>query len=254
MSTVNDFRETPYADAKWEIVSEIEDSQHFVPLKLDKVATEHDSFSDPMFPNYGGTTEGKKLWHLPTDQAAIEESEKEVAGPPKITMTEEEFQLAIAEAEARGEERGLSEATAKNQQMLMEAHQSIQTVLQDLSSQNEERIQVIERNAIQLSLKIAKKLLTAAVEFNPEYIVHIVKEAIDQAKTAVIQEVRVSPQDLEFIKILGIESMKEFEGIPFVADETIRAGCIANTTAGEIDYNLDSAFARIEEKVVLVTK
>lgn len=254
MSTVEDFRETPYSDARWEIVSEIEDAENFVPLKLDKVATENDALTDPMFPNYGGTIEGKKLWHLPSDQAAIDERSKEELGPPKITMTEEEFQIALSQAETNGASKGFNEASENYKTQILEAQQSIQALMQDLKAQMEERNEILENNAINLSLKIAKKLLTAAVEFNPEYIVHIIKEALEQSKTATVNEVRVSPQDLEFIKILGIESMKEFDGIPFTSDETIRAGCIVETSAGEIDYDLDSAFARIEEKVVLVTK
>ena len=169
-------------------------------------------------------------------------------------MTEDELAQRLHEAEAQGFERGAAESTAQHEAQLAEARASIETMLQDLSAQYQERLRQIEANAISLSLKIAKKLLAAAVEFNPEYIVHIVREALEHAKTAAVQEVRVSPQDFEFIKILGIESMKGFEHVPFVADESIRAGCIAQTSAGEIDYNLDDAFARIEEKIVQVCR
>jgi len=248
VTTLADFEEKPYQDARWEVLSEIENPNDFMPLSLEKVDSPQSVDETGFFPDYGGKVEGKKLWHNP--QGIIEDKEEDLV--PKVSLTEEE--LAQKLEAARNEGRAAAQAEAKEifEAQAAQMNQSLTAMFQDMKAQLDAHGSILETEAVKLSIHIAKKLVTAAVEFNPEYIIHVVKEALSHVRTASISQVRVSPQDLEFIEVLGFKTQKDFEGISFVSDETIRAGCIVETSAGEIDYNLDSSFARIQESVVKI--
>ena len=114
----------------------------------------------------------------------------------------------------------------------------------------------VESEAVKFSVEIAEKLVGHAVEINPEYILPIIREALSKAGTANINRVRVSPEDFEFIEVVGVRKViQEKEGSwDFEADETIRSGCVIDTSAGEIDFRLDEAFKRIADSVVRIAK
>lgn len=247
-TTLADFEEKPYQDARWEILSEIENPNDFMPLSLEKIDSPQSVDETGFFPDYGGKVEAKKLWHNP--QGVLDNKEEDAV--PKISLTEEELSAKIEVARNEGKEAALTEAKHHFESQVTEMRESLTVLFNDIKAQSEANGAILEEQAVKLSLLIAKKLVTAAVEFNPEYIVHVVKEALSHVKTAAISQVRVSPQDLEFIEVLGFKEQKDFEGINFVADETIRAGCIVETSAGEIDYDLETSFARIQELVVKI--
>lgn len=253
MTSLLDFQETPYEDESWEIVGEPPSEDVFVPLNLSKVDNKSVKKVDEFFPQYGeGIADQKQFWHLPDITAGKIEEKEEVVGPPKISFTEEELQQKMDEAFQAGVKQGEEVALEKQNSALDEMREHLSVLIKDLSIHIEENLSVIESRAVDLSLKIAQKLMTAAVEFNPEYIVHIMRDALKEAKTATIQLMRVSPQDLEFIQVVGLDKDAEFSSIQIVADETIRAGCVIETSAGHIDANLDEAFERIKEAVVKV--
>jgi flagellar assembly protein FliH len=135
-------------------------------------------------------------------------------------------------------------------------NESIEIVLKDLIQQSERTLQELESDAVKFSLEIAKKLVGQAVEINPEYIIEIVREALSKVGSALIERVRVSPQDFEFIEIFGVRKMLDDsdQSWNFESDETVRSGCVVDTSAGEIDYQLEEAWQRIAEQVMRVVK
>ena len=128
------------------------------------------------------------------------------------------------------------------------------TLIEDMNTQIQEGIEGVERRAVEFAVQIAKKLVGAIVEVNPEYILGIIKEATKLTGGATIKTIRVSPQDLEFVKMLSPEKQfKEFDGSwSFQADETIHAGCVLETSSGEVELDLDKAWDRIKDSVVKV--
>ena len=114
----------------------------------------------------------------------------------------------------------------------------------------------MERQAVELALQVARKIIEQAVEINPEYIIPIIREAITSSGSAIIRKVRISPQDMEFVEYAGLrKQLKEFDGSwDFEADESIRSGCIVETSASQIDYQLDKAWERVRDQVVKVIR
>jgi flagellar assembly protein FliH len=233
--------------------------EEFFPMEISQIpGTE--ARVDPMFADFGGRLTGEHdgRWHLPAhlsaassrrEARAAEDEEKEKAhAAEREQIREQAFREGLAQ--------GRAEAQAEHEAALAASQQRVREVFRDLQVQWGEMAAQLANRSTQLSLAIAKKLVETAVEINPEYIVSLVKGAVAQAGGADIRKIKVSPQDMEFIEVVGIHKLfKEFEeSWSFEADPSIRAGCVVETSAGEIDFDIDRAFERIKEKVVSVAR
>jgi flagellar assembly protein FliH len=259
------YKATEYADASWEIVGEVQSNEEFTPMAIDVVNYQQTGMIDGMFADYGGLSgPQKRRWHLPADQAhaapAFEASE---AGGEGLAPGEERLPLTLGEIEAMKEEayqRGLDEgsqaAEASQTEAVEELSKRLQTVMADFQAQIKDELSRIEKEAVNLSLMITEKIIGYAVEINPEYIVSLTKDALALVGNANVHKVRVSAEDMEFIEVLGVaKGMSEYDGSwEFVADDTIKSGCVVETSSGEVDYRLDVAWERVRENVVKATK
>ena len=251
-----DYEPTPYDDQNWEIVGKVDpNADSFVPMEI---AVLHDSEKrdNPMFADYGGKVVGdaSRFWHLPESSAYKPPEDKQIKdlGPPKRTLLESELAQLIEEAHTQGREAA-SQALATVQ--LEESRALQRRVLDffnDMQTQLLEHCAQTEKNAVKLAVDIAERLVGFAVEINPEYIVEIVRRALGLAGNAQVLRCRLSPQDHEFITVMELrDRLKEFEGNwTFEADPSVRAGCILETSAGEVDMRVDQAMERIKENVI----
>jgi flagellar biosynthesis/type III secretory pathway protein FliH len=57
---------------------------------------------------------------------------------------------------------------------------------------------------------------------------------------------------MEFIEVVGVKkNLRGFDGTwNFESDPTIKSGCVVESSAGEIDFQLDKAWERIQTAVV----
>lgn len=259
-SSQEDFRETPYEDCNYEVVGDVLENQDFIPMDL-QVVTNEDLKIDPMFADYGGVpqSESVKRWHLPGELSfqSLETQAEEVEEViPQVSLTEEELEAIKTEAFEQGKAEGMAITVEEQAARFKDLEQKVLAVTEDMQTQVSELVGQASQQAVQFALAISKKLVDTAVEVNPEYIIEIVNEALSLAGTASIQRVRVSPQDMEFIEVVGVR--KHIQGFDeswdFEADETVRSGCIVDTSAGEIDYDLDQAWERIQDNVMKVLR
>jgi flagellar biosynthesis/type III secretory pathway protein FliH len=214
-----------------------------------------------MFENYEGDKkpDGPRRWHLPEHLAHAPEmkSRKEEEQAPEVpVMPVAEAERLSAEAYERGKQEMLAQAHAEQAEKIGQMAVQVETLLQDLQAQLNQELEEIERRSVIMAVAIAEKLVGTAVEINPEYIVPVLNEALTLAKGAAVRKVRISPQDMEFIEVVGIEKkLKGFDGTwTFEADATIKSGCVVETSAGEIDFQLDRAWERIQDSVVKAVK
>lgn len=254
-----EFQQTPYHDASWPIVGEVDLNPDFTPMK---VAVLPSTFSaDPMFGSYGGVTPSgvSHRWHLPEGiayKAPEKERTQSDSEVPDDTVTLNKDQLAkmLAEAEEKGREAAIADAVEAQQGKMAELEGRLQQMLDELVGQLNQHILGIERAAVKLSIELAHKLIGQGVEVNPEYIVDVVKEALKHLGGASIKGIRVSPADYEFINVVGVfKKLKEVNGSwEFSPDEEVKSGCVVDTSSGEIDFQIDAAWERIKEKVIKV--
>ncbi len=145
-------------------------------------------------------------------------------------------------------------AAHESEERIRAIEERYRTIIDDMGAQIHQEIEAVERRAVEFSLQVARKLVGTIVEINPEYILQVIKEAVKLTGGATIKAIKVNPQDLEFLKMVNPDrQFKEFDGSwSFQADDTIRAGCIVETSSGEVEFNLDKAWERIKESVTKV--
>lgn len=251
------YRETPYAPESWEILGEYDDHPEFQPMQLEVLQRE-ELIIDPMFADYGGISRRKAAlrYHVSEDAEQIyaEADQQPEQQVPRVSLTEEELEQIKNEAIESGRQQVRQELESKEQERWAGLEQRFQTVINDLIAQVKQHQEEIEKSAVNLTLEISRRIIAQAVEINPEYIVDIINQAVAKAGGAAIRKIRVSPEDMEFIEVVGIaRKIKDYDqNWVFESDGSIRSGCIVETSAGQIDFQLDAAWERIKEQVVRV--
>jgi len=249
-----DYKPTGFETAEYEVIGNYTETYAFEPMALPVVGEEKLGF-DPMFADFGGARSAGAKVRLHVSEHLrdpYERPRENAPEEPTCTVKLTDLENLKAEVYEEGRAFGESQATERHTAELQKLNTEFSTVFSDLSAQLKEITGKFEQQALELALNIAKKLLETTVEVNPEYITPIINEAIGQSGSAALKKIRVSPQDLEFIDVAGIrKSLKEFDGTwEFEADESIRSGCVLETSAGEIDYQLDKAWDKIKDKVI----
>lgn len=255
-----DFESSPWLDQSWELLSGSETCSHdFIPMQITVVAEQ--SVVDPMFADYGGRSEvqGEHRWHLPEHlsvAAAMSELGQAEEGPEVHELTDAEIEKIKKDAFDEGHKSSLEQHAQESQEKMAELELGFRNLFEDLKTQVAQERQLLEQKCVELALQISRKIIETAVDINPEYIVKVVNEAIESSGAAQIRKIRVSPEDMEFIKYAGIaRTIKEFDGTwEFIEDPTVRSGCILETSAGESDYQLDKAWERVKDNVVKVIR
>jgi flagellar biosynthesis/type III secretory pathway protein FliH len=164
-----------------------------------------------------------------------------------IQINEEQLKSALTESYERGCADTRLEVVSVQEQL--EEHYRL--LWEDMQSQLEEALKLNETRAVELALQLARRLVGDVVENQRDYILRTINEAMKVAAGAEVSAVRVSPRDYEFLKLADYGDPKKFisgQALNFISDESIRAGCVLVTSAGEVDYDLDSAWQRIRSK------
>ncbi len=257
----SEYKGTPYEENTYEIVGNACESQSFEPLEVTVLETDR-THVDSMFADYGGIEKEKreKRWHLPKHVA--EETEQQIkrkqdaAAVPMVSMTAVEFEAIKQQIAADSKSAAMAEAQVSNAATLDTVNGRMSGLIADLKQQLAEQVEQVEAQAVMLSIKIAKHIIDNAVEINPEYLVGIVKEAISQSQGAQIKRIRISPQDLEFINIMGLGKVlsTEEDNWNFEADPSIKSGCVVDTSSGQLDYQLEQAWERVKDNVVKLVR
>lgn len=231
------------SDSMFEVFDDIEAS----PVSEDSEAATEDS-------ELGGQVGASEEESVETEFADGEEITEYVRELKQEVARLEEERTALEEEHARQLEEVRQEVEKESAERVKAVEERYATLIEDMNTQIHEGIDGVERRALALALQVAKKLVGTTVEVNPEYILGIIKEATKLTGGATIKAIRVSPQDLEFLKMLSPDKQfKEFDGSwSFQADETIHAGCVVETSSGQVELDLDKAWEKIKESVIKV--
>jgi flagellar biosynthesis/type III secretory pathway protein FliH len=109
----------------------------------------------------------------------------------------------------------------------------------------------VEREAVELGLQVADKVIGAALEVRPEVVLDIVKGALRGMLDRERVTVQVHPDDLELVRgavddISG--SLGGIDRLEVVAERRVdRGGAMVRTPVGEIDARVEEKLARARE-------
>ena len=129
-------------------------------------------------------------------------------------------------------------------------------MLETINGQTQSFFVDTEKKAVELALAVARRILSTTAELKPEYIVDVIRMGVAKLGAATPIQIRVSPQDLEFLQVVGLppELSAQELGAQFVADDSVRSGCVIETDFGEIDLDLDTMWQQISADLYGVYK
>jgi flagellar assembly protein FliH len=151
---------------------------------------------------------------------------------------------AYQKAFAAGQQSGLQMAEKKIEVIVKRFSRS----LENLAALREKIIKETERDLVELSIEIAKKLVHREIQIDEKIIATLVRVALDRLSVKSAITVHVNSQDYEVLQtelkeILGADGYVELK-----IDENLKRGdCLVESDYGSIDARISEQFKEIEE-------
>ena len=255
-------KETPssrFVDEQWEVVGENFENSNFALLDLpviDQPEVELDDSS--VFKPFDAAPKSKRssVQHGGGQSEGEKEAERVAVEAQNKARHEDELRQKFEEGMAIGkaEAEKLVEVEVAKQSALFGEQARI--LFSEIKEQTTAILQRIEKESVALSVNIARKILETTVAVQPEYILDVIRKSIPAVGAATPLRIRVSPQDYEFLKIVGVPpELSESElGITYAADEAISSGCVVETNYGEVNLELDQMWESINSRLAEVYK
>jgi flagellar assembly protein FliH len=193
--------------------------------------------------------------------------ELEPSDPPPRDAPARLLAEATAEAErirelARGEgyADGLASGHADGAAEIAAARAALGEALEGVQALAAEVAEAVERDAIELALALAEKILAASLKARPELVVEVVQGALRRVSDRRRITVLVNPHDLEIVKAAigdpssAIAQQGQGSGIELhdlQGDQRVGVGgAIVRTAEGEIDAGVQTQLERAGEVVL----
>ncbi len=158
-------------------------------------------------------------------------------------------ELARDEGHAEGFTQGRDAGLAAVQ----EAARTLRAALADLSRQTDVLVSAIERDAVELALALAAKILAGALDVQPERVLDTVAGALRRIANRHRITVLVDPADLEMVNAAVAELTAQAGGIELCevqADRRVgRGGAIVRTLESEVDVTVQTQLQRAREVI-----
>jgi flagellar assembly protein FliH len=160
--------------------------------------------------------------------------------------------LAQASAEAeqireRAREEGRAAGHADGLADVSAAVSALGEALQGVESLRTETVESVERDAVQLALDLAGKILAGALQARPELVVDVVQGALRRVSDRRGIAVLVNPVDLETLQG-AVGELQGIEACDLQADQRVEpGGAIVRTTEGEVDAGVQTQLERARE-------
>lgn len=154
---------------------------------------------------------------------------------------------AREEGHAEGRAAGEQEARAA----LASAASAFGEALKELDAMREQLAAAIERDAVDLALALAGKILAGALQARPELVVEVVQGALRRVSAQRNITVLVNPADLETVTRAIGELQSQANGLELCdlqPDQRVQVGSvIVRTAEGEVDAGIETQLERARE-------
>jgi flagellar assembly protein FliH len=179
------------------------------------------------------------------DRLGIEENEEAIE-KKALEKLKEVQEAAYQEAYSLGLDEGRKDAFSSIAKEIEVNLGGLEETVKAISNLKSELLKQNEAHLIKLALHIATRLAKKEIEVDNNCLIEIIRSSIEAAQVEEDIAIRVSPEQVDFLERIKIETGREYEflkNIKLVPDDTIHnGGCIIETNYGTID-------ARYEERV-----
>ena len=161
---------------------------------------------------------------------------------------------AREEGLAQGRAEGEAAARAESQALLQPALQALAAASDALAAERAEVAARVERQAVELALELAGKVVAGTVDAQPERVLDVVRGALRCLVERERVQVLVHPEDLAIVRESMDRLRGELGGIDHVEVQEERrlgrGGAIVRTPDAEIDADLRTKLERAREAIV----
>lgn len=175
------------------------------------------------------------------------------ARPPRDAA---ERMLAVArrineQARADGHAEGRAAGELQARAALQSAASALGEALRALEAMRGELAEAVERDAVELSLALAGKILAGSLQARPELVVEVVQGALRRVSGQRNITVLVNPADLEMVTAAIGDLQSQANGLELCdmqPDQRVHAGSvIVRTAEGEVDAGIETQLERARE-------
>jgi flagellar assembly protein FliH len=158
------------------------------------------------------------------------------------------------QARAQGHTEGLAAGHADGLAQISSAAGALGEALAGVSSLRDEVAESVERDAIELALALAEKVLAASLQARPELVVEVVQGALRRLNDRRRITVLVNPSDLQTVKDALGDLQTQANGIELAdlqSDQRVGVGgAIVRSAEGELDASVETQLERAREVVM----
>jgi flagellar assembly protein FliH len=148
---------------------------------------------------------------------------------------------AFTKGYAQGERAGAEAAAARADAML----RRLAKTLDELQALRTDLIRRTEREVVELSLAIARRILHREVSLDHELMLAMARVALDRLADAATASIRLHPEDYAVAGAGRGPSSVASHGVQIVADASVRrGGCVVQSEFGSVDVSIT---AQIDE-------
>lgn len=162
----------------------------------------------------------------------------------KIKIVEKK---AFEEGFDKGKQAGVESEAKKIETILSDFRHA----LLDLEKVKKKNYLNAEKETVNLSLSIARKIVCHEVSINKEVVLNVIKQAFKKVVDHEKIKIKISPSDFKFIEQSEFKISKIIDNIDKVAFEEDKnisdGGCIIETNLGDIDARIEEQLQVVEE-------
>lgn len=257
ISRDRNFVPSPFMASAWEYVGERPESDTFIPIRVNVIEQEGNA-PDEMFEIFDSSNpKVASLQHAPGKEMYRQEHEGE---DEDEEISSEILDALLAEKFEEGRQAGYQEGSEATKAQLQHHVTELRAHLDELSAGLKTGIENFfaktETETVNLALLIAQRILQTTVDVRPDYIIDVVRDALRQLGAGKPQRIRISPQDYEFMMVVGLPpdiSAQEL-GVEYVADDAIRSGCVVESDFGTLELEIDKMWEQINGELYTTQK
>ena len=157
------------------------------------------------------------------------------------------FNDGLEKGAEEGQKAGFECASKKLEPLL----NSLKDALLQLKDLRSSTYLQIEKEIVELSLAIARKVVWREIKTDRKVVLDVVREAMSRLENPGNIKIKMHPADLQFIKESEYnlsDLIGNIENVSLEAEENIQSGgCIIETNLGEIDARIENQIQAIEE-------
>ena len=164
-----------------------------------------------------------------------------------VQVYQKGFSEGVKKGAEEGQTVGFEQATKKLEPLL----DGLQQALMQLGNLRKNAYQIIEQEAVELALAIARKIICREIEVDKEVVVCVARKALSKVEDPGNVKIKMNPADLQFInqtKYKLSEMIGNIDNVTIEPGENIQSGgCVVETDLGEIDARIEKQLQAVEE-------